>query len=242
MVIYFSGTGNSKWVAKKIAENLNDKIFEITDRIDLHDIENEKQLGIVFPMHTFYIPKIVLDFLVKIKDKKIPYKFAIASCAGEPANYIGILEKITEFNYITYIQMPNNDVFHLNVASIDEAQKTIQNAEGKIKEISKDIINKENRKQKIKTSRKIMSFFGKRINKILTNRTKPFYADDKCVSCGICELVCPIKSIKMDDLRPKWNDKCLVCASCINRCPKQAIQYGDSTKKRDRYYLEKTIN
>ena len=29
MIFYFSGTGNSKWVAKKIAEKTNDKVYDI---------------------------------------------------------------------------------------------------------------------------------------------------------------------------------------------------------------------
>ena len=34
MVLFFSGTGNSLYIAKKIAEGLNDKIVSIADLVN----------------------------------------------------------------------------------------------------------------------------------------------------------------------------------------------------------------
>lgn len=30
MIFYFSGTGNSKWIAEQIAKNTSDELFDIT--------------------------------------------------------------------------------------------------------------------------------------------------------------------------------------------------------------------
>ena len=43
MIFYFSGTGNSKWVANKIAEKIGDKAYDISELRELPEITNEKK-------------------------------------------------------------------------------------------------------------------------------------------------------------------------------------------------------
>ncbi len=52
---------------------------------------------------------------------------------------------------------------------------------------------------------------------------------EKCVSCGTCEKICPVRTI---DARRKTLDpeRCLLCLDCVAACPVQAIGY--SVKKR----------
>lgn len=45
MIFYFSGTGNSKWVAKNIAERIGDKAYDITEAKEFPPICNKKQIG-----------------------------------------------------------------------------------------------------------------------------------------------------------------------------------------------------
>ena len=66
--------------------------------------------------------------------------------------------------------------------------------------------------------------------------TKPFYAEDSCTHCGLCEKNCPAHAIQMENGKPRWKKtRCIQCQSCINRCPVRAIQYGEATKSRGRY-------
>ena len=39
MILYFSGTGNSKYVAQRMAEALNQSLLSMNDRIRSHDTE-----------------------------------------------------------------------------------------------------------------------------------------------------------------------------------------------------------
>ena len=50
MIIYFSGTGNSLYIAKKLAEKLNDEIIHINEAAKLGEIK-DNQVGIVFPIY-----------------------------------------------------------------------------------------------------------------------------------------------------------------------------------------------
>lgn len=65
--------------------------------------------------------------------------------------------------------------------------------------------------------------------------SKKFYATNKCISCGKCENVCPLKNIHLKEGKPIWGNNCTHCMACICSCPKAAIEYGKHTKNRERY-------
>ena len=44
MILYFSGTGNSKWIASQLAKKLNDKSYDICTIDDEIDLTQEKQI------------------------------------------------------------------------------------------------------------------------------------------------------------------------------------------------------
>ena len=55
-----------------------------------------------------------------------------------------------------------------------------------------------------------------------------FYLD-RCISCGICERVCPAFAIEMIDLeekkRPRFSlGRCVFCFQCAESCPTRAIE------------------
>ena len=71
-------------------------------------------------------------------------------------------------------------------------------------------------------------------------RTRKFWVSDQCVSCGLCERVCPVAAITMRDGKPTWTmSHCAHCMACIHNCPKEAIEYGDVTKDKRRYTFAK---
>ena len=52
MVLYFSGTGNSRYVAERIAKALGDVLFSLNDRIKAGDhspVTSDERLVIVTP-------------------------------------------------------------------------------------------------------------------------------------------------------------------------------------------------
>ena len=52
MIFYFSGTVNSKYVAQRIAKNLNEKLLSISDCLKNRELSfmvgNNKSIGFVF--------------------------------------------------------------------------------------------------------------------------------------------------------------------------------------------------
>ena len=47
--------------------------------------------------------------------------------------------------------------------------------------------------------------------------------NDKCIGCGKCEKICPMKNISINEGKAVANNRCTMCYRCINNCPKQAI-------------------
>lgn len=43
MIFYFSGTGNSKWIAQQLAHNTDDELFDITKLAQVPNLEHQKK-------------------------------------------------------------------------------------------------------------------------------------------------------------------------------------------------------
>ena len=62
MIFYFSGTGNSAWVAERMAEALQDRtvaIAEASVQERTYALRADERLGFVFPVYAWGPPKLV---------------------------------------------------------------------------------------------------------------------------------------------------------------------------------------
>lgn len=46
---------------------------------------------------------------------------------------------------------------------------------------------------------------------------------EKCIGCGICENICPVEAIKIEDGKAEISDGCIECGACVGECPVEAI-------------------
>lgn len=70
MILYFSGTGNSQYVANRIANKLHDDVLNLFEKIKNHDytkLNSNSPWIIVTPTYAWQIPHIVEDFLEQTK-------------------------------------------------------------------------------------------------------------------------------------------------------------------------------
>ena len=66
MVVYFSGTGNSKYVAERIAGSLQEKLICMNERIksgDTGSVKTGENLVVVVPTYAWRIPRVVSDWI-----------------------------------------------------------------------------------------------------------------------------------------------------------------------------------
>ena len=81
MILYFSGTGNSGYAARRIADGLGKPLLCLNDRIragDTAPVETGERLVIVTPTYAWRIPRIVGD-----DPQQNPHQNGIGNCAGK---------------------------------------------------------------------------------------------------------------------------------------------------------------
>lgn len=251
VIYYFSGTGNSLAVARKIAEKLGDtKLIKIQADQEELDTTPYERVGIVFPVYYYHMPVFVDSFIKKLVMKKEQYKFGVATHGGfrgialnnirnqvQALGYVldGEFSVIMPGNYIAeYGAFPN--IYNNTV--LRKSEKTIRN-----------IVNIVT--QKLSTGPEGTRIFEKLIlsnkkqREIIINKRQEFsgldagfHCNENCNSCGTCVKVCPVKNINFENGYPTWNHKCEQCMACIQWCPNRSINFKYKTQKRKRYHHE----
>ena len=77
MIFYFSGTGNTKWAASKLPSATHEDLISIAPYMRADDsshtlaepfiLKENERLGFVFPVHGWRVPKLVREFIGKMK-------------------------------------------------------------------------------------------------------------------------------------------------------------------------------
>lgn len=248
MILYFSATGNSEYIAKRISSALNDECVNLFGKLkssDFGEIYSDKPYVIVTPTYGWQIPHIVRDWINKTSLSGNKNIYFVMSCGGEIGNSEKYVKKISEnknmiFKGCAEIVMPENYIAMFDAPEKDEAIKIIDKAEPVIDETAKRILNNENLKQ-------VNAGFIGRIKSSIVNavyypvflHSKKFTVSDNCISCGKCESACVLGNIKLADGKPVWQDNCTHCMACICGCPTEAIEYGSVSKGKPRYHCPK---
>lgn len=245
-IFYFSATGNSLNIARQIAAGLGEvELVSIPKVINNLIDASAPKIGLVFPVYAWGMPRIVADFLKKIKLDKEQYIFAIAVSAGTPG---GTLKKLKRTLNRKGSQL--NAGFAIKEASYALLSKknpligfikkiageTPKSGAERFPEIITTIRNKHNHRPE--TSSWMTNFFGGIIHNlaIQTFKTgdKDYWVDENCNNCRTCERICPRGNIIIKDGRPVWNHDCELCFACIQWCPREAIQYQNGTQESGR--------
>lgn len=246
MIFYFSGTGNTKYLAERIGEKLGEPLVGITDSLkeekNVFTAEKGESIGFVIPVYFSGVPKCVKEFIEKMRLTLSGenYVFTALSCGGSTANAGKMLEKLLGKKGITVnaaysAVMVDNYIPMYNIQTQEEADKKLLAINPKIYLLAEKIAEKKDGDFDDNKGAKIMTAFMYPFYKPL-RKTKKFYVTDKCVSCGKCESGCVDKAIEMQSGKPVWiKSECTQCLRCIHSCPTRAIQFGKATEKRNRF-------
>ena len=253
MVLYFSGTGNTEYIAKLIAEGLGDQCLDLFQRIRTNDkspLYSEKTYVICTPIYVCEMPLFLVKYLKSLTfegNKNMYFVFTSGGYCGSAkvqAKLFSVRKKLKCLGCAEFV-MPRNYVANRKYAMDEETviRSKISNATKKVGQVVEDIKNE----RKIK-SRHVWLFETLIIAPFAPIWTKyklvakDFYATDACVGCKLCEKVCPFNNLKVVDKKPVWEDRCTHCMACISKCPKYAIEYGNVTQGKKRYVLKKYVS
>lgn len=246
MIFYFSGTGNSLYVAQKLSENKGSKLVDMAEAISEkhfeYEVEEDEKIGFVFPVYFYGLPTLVAEFTEKLtlKSKSTPFIYSVITCGGSIGSADKMLKKLLkkknyELNSSFSVLMPNNYTIMYDVPTKEDQKLVLQDAENEIEKIVELV---ELGEEGNFAFHGYLFLFTPILYPIygIYRKTKKFYATEDCDNCGSCAEMCPTGVIRIENGKPAWiEEKCSHCSACINRCPTGAIQYGNSTINRRRY-------
>lgn len=252
MVLYFSATGNTEFVARQCAQELQDECLNLLPKIkagDCSGISSEKPFVICAPIYVCEMPRFFARFLKKLPlegNRNVYFIFTsggYSGCAGLLAQSLARKKKLHCMGWADVI-MPRNYLATTLYAMQDKETEDacVRQAVQVIPGIASVIKSGGRLKSRHVYLFETLSILP--LNPLWTRfmlTAKAFTASDACIACGLCERLCPLNNITLQEKRPVWGGSCTHCMACIANCPKEAIEYGTITQGKERYQLKKHL-
>jgi ferredoxin len=241
-IYYYTGTGNSLWVARKLAWALGEsEPIPVMDRQKAGTIK--EAVGLVFPVHAWGLPIHIINFIANLKPLQPEYIFAVAVHGGQVANTLIQLNQLLRQNQLSLsagfeICMPSNYIPWGGPGPKAEQQRKFEAAKTKISHIVPCIRNQEPGpiEKGPLWQRILFTPIYKMSLPHLAGQDRKFWVDEKCNHCAICSKICSAHNITQQDGKPIWSHKCEQCLACLQWCPQEAIQFGKKTPQYPRYH------
>jgi ferredoxin len=252
-IFYFSGTGNTWWIADLIkkefdANNIPTMAFSIEsptlqNRDYLEKIILDSELLILgYPIHGSDMPCLMKEFINVLPNltdyKTVPHYMLIYCtqymCSGDGAYFYR--KKIENKGYCVpwtlHFRMPNNISVPKSPFQYtndpEKIEKYLKRAQIKIKK-ALNLIQEGITIQNGKTI----------LGKLIGGLQRHFYQRElhhynqkwsiiptRCTLCQRCVKICATKNISFDQGKIAFADQCILCLRCYNYCPTAAIQFG----------------
>ena len=238
MIFYFSGTGNSAWVARQLSRLTGDQAYDITALTELPDVQGEKQMGFVFPVYAWGVPEVMAAFAKKLK-KSQAFAFGVCTCGSDAGLAMKRFASCYPLDSSYSLAMPNNYIIGSDTDDEKEIHRKLDAARAELQRMAREISQQE-RVYRVHegTLAGIKSGFVNFGFNRFARSARSFFATDACNGCGLCARHCPASAISLREGKPAWAAQCYQCMRCINACPQQAIQYGKATVGRRRYTIQ----
>lgn len=250
MIMFFSATGNSRFVAQSLAKLLDDRTVDLMKRMhsgDTSPLTSEKPFVLCTPVYVDGMPLSIYRHLKETPLRGSRKAYAVvtmgsyAGVAGRQAQEL-FTSKQMEFEGCAEVVMPRNYLVGFAPdENLESIEGKIQAAPERIAQIA-DAIARET------------PYEGRRVSEIeyrlvlpfiylwdkFAYPTKKFVANSACIACGLCERTCPVCAIRMEGGVPVWVKRhCTHCMACIQNCPVRAIEYGKAMQRKRRYRFAK---
>lgn len=237
-VVYFSGTGNTEFVAKLFKDKFKEHNIEIKN-IDIFKkktiTDDYDFLVLAAPVYVDFFPRFFINYITEKLPMGNGRKAIVISTPGgrssvsipEARNIL--VEKGYKVSIEAEVLMPNN-FYHskgFKKPSKEEINLKKESAKDHIDRIVSGFIN--NVETTVGNS-KVRELAARPIHNGFTLRYKKWAYDtltvdmEKCVKCCKCSKNCPTKNITVGD-KFIFRENCISCLKCIHTCPVNAFLY-----------------
>lgn len=244
MILVFSGTGNSLYVAGLLAsaDCLDDRVVRFPESVE---IKPGERVVWCFPVYSWGVPPVVIKWMRAVAPalKGSGRHYAVMTCGDDtgdtPGQWRRLIKKLGFEPSTAYsVQMPNTYVlmkgFDTDPAEL--ASEKLAAAPARVKHIAGCISGDVPGDQCVRgswawfKSAVIYPWFVR-----YAMSPRPFHPTPQCVGCGLCARTCPLNNITMQKQRPVWGENCALCLRCYHICPHHAVAYGKATTNKSQY-------
>ena len=233
--LYFSGTGNSKYAAELFCKEYDKEsgAYSIEDADALSAVKDAALIIIAYPVQYSTVPKILRDYIMDHNEiwmnKKVFIIATMGLFSGDGSGMLGRLLKKCGAEVIggLHLKMPDSIADEKALKRpLEKNRELVKQADQKIKESVKRLKAGNPTQEGIGILYRLAGYFGQRAyfgHKTGRYSSKLKIDNDKCIGCGLCAKLCPMKNITIKEYKAVSCDRCTMCYRCINKCPEQAL-------------------
>ena len=246
MIFYFSGTGNSQFVAEQLARMTDDNLICLNRLLRAQQVETyrcERALVFVSPTYAWRLPRIVEDWILRARFEGNPDAYFVLSCGTGCGNAAAWARKLCaqkglRFRGLAPVIMPENYLAMFSTPDAAQCRAIIDRALPCIASLAESILSGTGFPRKAPSP--IDRLESGPINPLfyaLCVRDRAFRSSEVCTGCGRCARNCPVNNIVLRDGMPIWQGNCIHCMACIAGCPAEAIEYGSRSRGKHRHFV-----
>ena len=177
-----------------------------------YTLKNNEVIGIIYPVYSWAPPKMVIDFMnkLKINNYNNNYIFTVATCGANIGNTVQVIDKVLKKKNLHLssgfsVFMPNNYIFFGDVDNKEVENKKLSESKQVLATINNTIKLRVDKFYRVEEGLlpRVMTYIVNPLFNKSALSTKSFYVNEKCNGCGLCEKVCNSKTIVVQK-KPIW--------------------------------------
>ena len=217
MIFYFSGTGNTQWAARRLAEATQERLLFIPEELKTpceYTLQENERIGFCFPVHGWQPPRIVREFIRRLILHPSPYTlhpihytYALCTCGDSTGLAMSMLAKELEakgisLNSCQSLIMPESYVClpFMYTDTPQREREKIEQAKIDLEKFIEVIVNRRSGYSQLTLGLTPWTFshvIGAYFNRFMITDRKFTVDADVCLHCGKCAEVCPVGDIEL---------------------------------------------
>lgn len=258
LFLYFSGTGNTDYVAHYLARHSALTMDGLRLEIELRPMEWQPASAVTdfdllsfgFPVYAGDSPNLIQAYLAQLPAGEGRGAFVFCTKGAYAAGAVRLnLQRLAMRGYAPLagqsILMPGTDGLSMVSKGSWMARKALEKDYNHLDEADRlaermaSVMSEMRDGRPVETLRMSLPAQPKPtlpdrlwayLYKLAEDYTRNrLRTDEQCANCGLCARICPVDNVEMRDGSPHFSDRCVLCLRCLHACPQEAIQIGKIT-------------
>lgn len=232
--LYLSGTGNTRYCVEYLLRLLDEtaEAVPIEEENAAERAAAHSSIVLAYPIQYSNAPLMVRAFIREHAElwrgKQVLCLATMGAFSGDGAGCAARILKRCG-GAVTgglHLRMPDSVCdSRLLKKPLEENRRIVKAAEKKMREAAARILAGDFPRDGLGLSCRIAGLLGQRLwfyGKTARYSDGPKFSG-ACVGCGLCERVCPMRNLSIQNGRPLPRGRCTMCYRCISLCPRKAI-------------------